>query len=219
MNTITRILAAAALALGLAGCGTTGDLLGLADPIVRVAETLDDDATSTKGATAGMASSDARDVLINRAYYSAVKSVAGAGKQGGQQPILEIESRDGKPIVIDAKSVRVYAPPAQAAGPGPLAIAPPAQKKSAIVEFSQEARGWLRDVFVPIRISDNQAETQRLQISTEGNIRQTELVIMGTAVSGSQRLASDAINTYKPTIVTVPGAPAAAPAPAPTPAE
>lgn len=214
-----RLLIILGAALALTGCAGL-DIGGLADPIVRVAETLDDDNTSAKGATTGMSSGDARDVLINRAYYGAIKSIHGADKKdGGNQLLVDIEPMDGQPIVIHAKRFKVYAPPAQAGGAAPLAVAPPTQKKSALVEFSQEARGWLRDVFVPIRISDNQAETQRLQIVTNGEIRQTELGIMESAVTGSQGIASQAITTFKPLVV---HAPAAAPATAPetpTPAE
>lgn len=206
-----RLLIILGAALALTGCAGL-DIGGLADPIVRVAETLDDDATSTKGATTGMSSGDARDVLINRAYYGAIKSIHGADKKdAGSLLLVDIEPMDGQPIVIHAKRFKVYAPPAQAGGAAPLAVAPPTQKKSALVEFSQEARGWLRDVFVPIRISDNQAETQRLQIVTNGEIRQTELGIMNNAVTGSQGIASQAITTFKPLVV---HAPAAAPAPA-----
>lgn len=206
-----RLLIILGAALALTGCAGL-DIGGLADPIVRVAETLDDDNTSTKGATTGMSSGDARDVLINRAYYGAVKAIHGADKKdAGSLLLVDIEPMDGQPIVIHAKRFKVYAPPAQTGGAAPLAIAPPPQKKSALVEFSQEARGWLRDVFVPIRISDNQSETQRLQIITNGEIRQTELGIMNNAVTGSQDLAGQAITTFKPLVV---HAPAAAPAPA-----
>lgn len=213
-RTLYRLLAAGAVALVLAGCGTT-NLLGLADPIVRVAETLDDDSTSTKGATAGMSSGDARDVLINRAYYGAIKSIHGADKKdGGNQLLVDIEPMDGQPIVIHAKRFKVYAPPPQAGGVAPLAIASPTAKKSLFKEVSEEARGWFRDALVPIRISDNQSETQRLQIITNGEIRQTELGIMNNAVTGSQDIAGQAITTFKPLVV---HAPAATPAAAETP--
>lgn len=206
-------------ALALTGCAGL-DIGGLADPIVRVAETLDDDNTSTKGATTGMSSGDARDVLINRAYYGAVKAIHGADKKdAGSLLLVDIEPMDGQPIVIHAKRFKVYAPPAQASGAAPLAIAPPTQKKSALVEFSQEARGWFRDAIVPWKSIDEGSETQRLQIITNGAIRQTELGIMNNAVTGSQDIAGQAITTFKPLVV---HAPAAAPAPAaetPTPTE
>lgn len=198
-------------ALALTGCAGL-DIGGLADPIVRVAETLDDDNTSTKGATTGMSSGDARDVLINRAYYGAVKAIHGADKKdAGSLLLVDIEPMDGQPIVIHAKRFKVYAPPPQAGSAAPLAIAPPTQKKSALVEFSQEARGWFRDAIVPWKSIDEGSETQRLQIITNGAIRQTELGIMNNAVTGSQDLAGQAITTFKPLVV---HAPAAAPAPA-----
>lgn len=206
-----RLLIILGTALALTGCAGL-DIGGLADPIVRVAETLDDDNTSTKGATTGMSSGDARDVLINRAYYGAIKSIHGVDKKdGGNQLLVDIEPMDGQPIVIHAKRFKVYAPPAQAGGAAPLAIAPPTQKKSALVEFSQEARGWFRDAIVPWKSIDEGSETQRLQIITNGAIRQTELGIMNNAVTGSQDLAGQAITTFKPLVV---HAPAAAPAPA-----
>lgn len=208
MNRLFTIICAA---LALTGCGTT-NLLGLADPIVRVAETLDDDATSTKGATTGMSSGDARDVLINRAYYGAVKAIHGADKKdGGSLLLVDIEPMDGQPIVIHAKRFKVYAPPPQTGGAVPLAIAPPTQKKSALVEFSQEARGWFRDAIVPWKSITETGETSRLQIVTNGQIRQTELGMMNNAVTGSQDIAGQAIQTFKPLVV---HAPAAAPAPA-----
>lgn len=198
-------------ALALTGCAGL-DIGGLADPIVRVAETLDDDNTSTKGATTGMSSGDARDVLINRAYYGAIKSIHGAEKKdAGSLLLVDIEPMDGQPIVIHAKRFKVYAPPAQAGGAAPLAIAPPAVKKSLLKEVSEEARGWFRDAIVPWKSIDEGSETQRLQIITNGAIRQTELGIMNNAVTGSQDLAGQAIQTFKPLVV---HAPAAAPAPA-----
>lgn len=206
-RTLYRLIAASAMALALTACAGL-DIGGLADPIVRVAETVTDESTSTaKGVTAGLASSDARDVLINRDYYGAVKAVHGAGKDGaGPQLLLDIEPMDGQPIVIHAKRFKVYAPPA-AGGAPQLSIAAPTQKKPTWLAASQEARGWLRDVFVPIRISEDRSETDRLQITTNGAIRQTELGIMGDAVTGSQDLAGQAIETYKPVTVQVPAVP------------
>lgn len=206
-----RLLIILGAALALSGCAGL-DIGGLADPIVRVAETLDDDNTSTKGATTGMSSGDARDVLINRAYYGAIKSIHGADKKdAGSLLLVDIEPMDGQPIVIHAKRFKVYAPPPQAGGAAPLAIAPPAVKKSLIKEVSEEARGWFRDAIVPWKSIDEGAETQRLQIITSGQIRQTELGIMDSAVTGSQGIATHAITTFKPLVV---HAPAAASAPA-----
>jgi hypothetical protein len=197
--------------LALTGCASTGDLLGLGDTATRVLEAATDENTSAKGITTGMSSSDAANVLMTRDYYGAIKAVHGKGQ--AQQPILEIESRDGKPIVIDAKSVRVYAPQGGAAQ---LAIAPPKEVESAGIKWFREVRRGLAEVFVPWTILRENSDTERLRIVTNGNVRQTELGIMGTAVTGSQDLAGQAIETYKPTIVTVPAAvtPAAA-----TPAE
>lgn len=205
------LLAALAAVILLPGCSTLGDITGLSDTAVKVADIVTDDSTSTKGVTAGMSSSDARDVLINRDYYNAVKAVHGAGKEGGGGPqlLLDIEPLDGQPIVIQAKRFKVYAPPAPAASASTLSIAAPTQKKSTLVEVSQEARGWMRDLFVPLRLSEDRSETERMRILTDGNIRQTELVIMGTAVTGSQRLAGEAL-AKEPTIITVPAEPAPA---------
>jgi hypothetical protein len=203
----------ALLALSLAGCGTTADLLGLADPIVRVAETLDDDSTSSKGITTGMASGDARDVLISREYYGAVKAVAGSGKgntPAAQPMLVDIEAHDGQPITINAKRFKVYAPPAQAAAPAPVVIAEPKQKKSWIKEVSEEGRAWFRDAIVPWKSIDEAGETQRLQIVTSGDIRQSELGVMNNAVTGSQSIAGQAITTFKPAVPIIIPAPAAA---------
>jgi hypothetical protein len=90
-----------------------------------------------------------------------------------------------------------------------LQIAKPTQKKSLIKEVSEEGRAWFRDAIVPWKSIDEGAETERMRIATDGNIRQSELVILGTAVSGSQRIAGEALNK-EPTVVTVPAEPAAA---------
>jgi hypothetical protein len=135
-----------------------------------VAETLTDDNTSTKGITTGMSSSDARDVLVHREYYGAIKAVAGAGKGAtpAQQPLLlDIEAYDGQPITIHAKRFKIYAPPAAAEKPAPVVIAEPKQKKSVIKEISEEGRAWFRDAVVPWKSIDENSETQRLIITTD----------------------------------------------------
>lgn len=203
-RTLYRLIAASSMALALTGCAGL-DIGGLADPIVRVAETVTDESTSTaKGVTAGLASSDARDVLINRDYYGAIKAVHGAGKDGaGPQLLLDIEPMDGQPIVIHAKRFKLYAPPATGGAPQ-LSIAAPTQKKPTWLAVSQEARGWFRDAVVPWKSLDEGSETERLRITTNGEIRQTELGIMNNALTGSQDLAGQAIETYKPVPVHVP---------------
>ena len=195
-----RIIFATLLALSLAGCAGL-DIAGLADPIVRVAETVTDDSTSTKGITTGMSSSDARDVLINREYYGAIKAVNGAAKgatPAAQPMLVDIEAHDGQPITINAKRFKVYAPPAPASASTQLAITPPAQKKSALVEFSQEARGWFRDAIVPWKSIDEAGQTRRLEIVTNGEVRQSELGVLNNAVTGSQGIAGQAITTFAP---------------------
>lgn len=183
--------------LATAGCAGL-DIGGLADPIVRVAETVTDENTSTaKGVTAGMSSSDAANVLMTRDYYSAVKAVAGAGKGQAAQPILEIESRDGKPITIDAKSVKVYAPPQNGAS-AQVAIQPPREVESNGIKWFREVRRGLAEVFIPWKIIDDGGQTDRLRVSTDGNLRALELTNMGNAIRGSQDIAGQAIQNYKP---------------------
>ena len=210
-----RTILILAAALSLSACSTLGNLTGLADPIVRVAETLDDDSTSSKGITTGMASGDARDVLISREYYGAVKAVAGSGKgttPAAQPMLVDIEAHEGQPITINAKRFKVYAPPAPTATAAPMQIAQPTHKKSWIKEVSEEGRAWFRDAIVPWKSIDEGAETQRLQITTSGQIRQSELDIIDGAVKGSQELGGQAIQTYKPAVPIIIPAPAAAPA-------
>lgn len=203
----TAILLACTLAL--TACAGL-DIAGLADPIVRVAETVTDDSTSTKGITTGMSSSDARDVLINREYYGAIKAVNGAAKgatPAAQPMLVDIEAHDGQPITINAKRFKVYAPPAAPVAGQQLAITPPAAKKSAWKEISEEARGWLRDGLIPWKSLDEAGQTRRLEITTNGEIRQTELGVLNNAVTGSQGIAGQAITTFAPVVVETPAAP------------
>lgn len=167
-STLTRLIAAGAMALALTGCSTLGNITGLSETAVQVADLITDDSTSTKGATAGMSSSDARDVLINQAYYGAVKAVHGAGKEGaGPQLLLDIEPLDGQPIVIHAKRFKVYAPPQGAGAAERLPIAAPVEKIPTWKAVSQEARGWFRDAVVPWKSIDESTETERLRYTTD----------------------------------------------------
>lgn len=203
MKRILTMILMAVSTLAMTACAGM-DIGGLADPVVRVAETVTDENTSTKGATAGMSSSDAANVLINRDYYNAVKAIAGADK-GSARPILEIESRDGKPIVIDAKSVKVYAPPA-GGGSAQMALQAPREVESNGIKWFREVRRGLAEVFVPWTLIRENADTARLANTNATAVRQTELGVMNNAVTGSQDIAGQAITTYKPTIVTVPAA-------------
>ena len=192
-----KALISAALALlALTGCAGV-DIAALADPLVRVAEAATDENTSTaKGATAGMSSSDAANVLMTRDYYSALKAVHGAGKGAERAPLVEIEARDGKPITIDAKSFRVYAPPAQ--GAQGIAIAQPKEVESAGIKWFREIRRGLAEVFLPWRAVERGADTAQLRITTDAAVRQTELGVINNAVTGSQDLAGQVIETYTP---------------------
>lgn len=210
-----RFLTLAVLASTLALTACAGlDVGSLADPIVRVAETVTDDSTSTKGITTGMSSSDARDVLINREYYGAIKSINGAAKGAtptAQPMLVDIEAHDGQPITINAKRFKVYAPPAQAEKPAPIVIAEPKQKKSWVKEASEEGRAWARDLLVPWKSLEESGQTRRLEIVTNGEIRQSELGVMNNAVTGSQNLAGQAITTFAPVVIETPAAPTTAP--------
>jgi hypothetical protein len=158
-------LCACALSLSLTGCAGV-DLASLADPIVKVAETVTDENTSTaKGVTAGMSSSDAATVLMTRDYYGAVKAIAGVGDKGAARPILEIESHDGKPITIDAKSVKVYAPPT-AGGNAGMALAPPPKVESTGLKIFREVRETLAQVLIPWYQIDKGSEIRKLDIIT-----------------------------------------------------
>lgn len=196
--------------LALAGCGgTTGDL-------VKVVESVTDENTSTaRGVTAGMSSSDAANVLINRDYYAAVKAVAtgGTGK-GERSPLVEIEAHDGKPITIDAKSFKVYAPPVQYAGGGGLTLkAPPNIESSGIKwfrEVKEAAIGTLQTV-LPWKMVREDGKTRRHESDNNRDVRLGELGVMDSAVTGATSLGGLAITTYKPPApIFVPTAPAPA---------
>lgn len=201
-------------AITLPGCAGM-NLAGLADPLVRVAETVTDENTSAKGATAGMSSSDAANVLINRDYYGAVKAMAGAGKGEARAPLVEIEARDGQPITINAKSFKVYAPPAQGSATG-LSLAAPREVESNSIKWFREIRRGLAEVFLPWRAVERNADIQQHRITTDAATRQTELGVLGSAVQGSRDVSGQVIDAFAPpkettTTETPAPAPAAAP--------
>lgn len=184
----------------LTGCASLGDLTGLAGPAVQITDSLTGE--STNGSTAGLSSSDAAFVLAYRSYVAAIKAAITAPAQ----PIVEIEALDGQPITIVAKSFRVYAPPAHGQG---QQIAQPTQPEPAGILWFREIRHALAQVFVPWAAGERAAETQRLQITTQAGTRAQELELMGEAVTGSQAIAGQAIESYEPTVIHVPAAPAA----------
>lgn len=164
-----RLFLLIACALALTGCAGM-DITGLSDASVKVAETLTDENTSTaKGVTAGMSSSDAATVLMNRDYYGAIKAIAGVGTKGSSQPLVEMEAHDGKPITIDAKAFRVYAPPPQIGGAG-YALAAPPKVESTGLKLFREVRQTLADVFIPWYSIDKSSEVQKLNIITDANV-------------------------------------------------
>jgi hypothetical protein len=219
-----RIITAALLALSLAGCSTLGDMAGLSDTVVKVAETVTDENTSTaKGTTAGMSSSDAANVLMNRDYYNAVKAVAGAGDKGARSSLVEIESHDGKPIVIDAKSFKVYAPPQQQAVSAGLGLQRPVTVESNGIKWFREIKEAVlgtAQVVLPWKMVREQGKTIRHESDNNTAARITELGVVNNAVTGSQSIAGQAITTFKPAtpiIIPAPAAAQAAETPAVTP--
>ncbi|MFN3494879.1 MAG: lipoprotein, partial [Hydrogenophaga sp.] len=158
-------------ALALTGCAGV-DLGALGDSAVRVTETLTDENTSTaRGVTAGMSSTDAATVLMNRDYYNAVKAIAGVGTGNGQaRTLVEIEANDGRPITIDAKSFKVYAPPAQVGGSG-YSLAPPPKVESTGLKLFREVKDTLASVFIPWYSIQKTSEVQRLQITTSAEVQ------------------------------------------------
>lgn len=184
----------------LTGCGTLGDLTGLAGPAVQITDSLTGE--STTGSTKGLSSSDAAFVLAYRSYIAAIKAAITAPAQ----PILEIIAHDGQQITINAKELRVYAPPSHGQG---QQIAQPTQPEPAGILWFREIRQALAQVFVPWAAGERAAETQRLQITTNAGTRAQELELMGQAVQGSQAIAGQAIDNYEPTVIQIPAAPAA----------
>lgn len=211
MNRLLIILGAA---LALTGCAGL-DLGGIA----KVAETMTDENTSTaKGATAGLSSSDAANVLIHRAYYSAAQSVATGGASKAERvPALEIEAHDGKPITIDAKVFRMYHAPQQQppyAGSGGLTLKAPPTIEPTGIKWFREVAGKVVDALetvLPWKMVREQGKTIRHESDNNRDVRLGELEVMDSAVRGSQSIADRAITTFRPLVV---HSPAAAPAPA-----
>jgi hypothetical protein len=211
-----HILILIATVLALAGCGgTTGDL-------VKVVESVTDENTSTaKGVTAGMSSSDAANVLMNRDYYAAAKAIANGGTNKGERsPLVEIEAHEGQPITINAKSFKVYAPPVQYAGGGGLTLKAPLNVESSGIKWFREIKDAVigtAQVALPWKMVREQGKTQRHVSDNDRDVRLGELGVMGDAVNGATGLGGLAITTFKPaTPIVVPAAaPATATAPAP----
>lgn len=152
-------------ALALTGCAGV-DLGALGDSTVRVTETLTDENTSTaRGVTAGMSSSDASNTIMQRDYYSTIRSIATSMK-----PIVEIEAFEGQPITINAKTFKVYSPSPMAGGSG-FALAPPKPIESTGLKIFREARDTLASVFIPWYSIQKNSEIQRLNITTDANVQ------------------------------------------------
>ena len=187
-----RILILAA-ALSLSACGTTG-IADLADPIVQVVETVGNEPTIKSGMTS-------RDAAYRSNYGAYIKA------KTAQRPIFEMEGVAGQTIELrGVKSLKVYASNDAAD------IAMPTAPKSAIVEVMDSAGRFLERVFLPWAIVKENSELARQRDTNATAVRQTELGIMGGAVTGSQDLAGQAIQTYKPAVPIIIPAPAAAPA-------
>lgn len=166
-----RLFSILLTAWALTGCAGV-DLGALGDSTVRVAETLTTENTSTaRGVTAGMSSTDAATVLMNRDYYNAIKAIAGVGT-GNSRPrtLVEIEAKDGEPITINAKSFRVYAPPVQVGGAG-YSLAPPPKVESTGLKLFREVKDTLASVFIPWYSIQKNSEIERLQISTSADVQ------------------------------------------------
>lgn len=205
MKRLSTIICAA---LALTGCAGV-DLGGIA----KVAETMTDENTSTaKGVTAGLSSSDAANVLMNRDYYNTVKAVATGGGKQERSPLVEIEAHDGKPITIDAKSFKVYAPPVQYAGGGGLTLKAPPTLEPTGIKWFREGKdaliGTLQTV-LPWKMVREEGKTRRHESDNSRDVRLGELEVMDSAVRGAYSLGDRAITTFKPLVV---HAPAAAPA-------
>lgn len=188
-----RTIAIIAAALSLSACGTTG-IADLADPIVQVVETVGNEPTIKSGMTS-------RDAAYRSNYGAYIKA------KTAQRPIFEMEGVAGQTIELKGvKSLKVYASNDTAD------IAMPTAPKSAIVEVMDSAGRFLERVFLPWAIVKENSELARQRDTNATAVRQTELGIMGGAVTGSQDLAGQAIQTYKPAVPIIITAPAAAPA-------
>ena len=187
-----RILILAA-ALSLSACGTA-DITGFADPLVQVVETVGNEPTIKSGMTS-------RDAAYRSNYGAYIKA------KTAQRPIFEMEGVAGQTIELKGvKSLKVYASSDTAD------LAMPTAPKSAIVEVMDSAGRFLERVFLPWAIVKENSEMARQRDTNATAVRQTELGIMGGAVTGSQDLAGQAIQTYKPAVPIIIPAPAAAPA-------
>lgn len=164
-----RLFSILLTALALTGCAGV-DLGALGDSAVRVTETLTDENTSTaRGVTAGMSSSDAANTIMTREYYSTIRAVATSMK-----PTVEIEAIDGQPIVIHAKSFKVYSPSPMAGGGG-FSLTPPQQIESTGLKIFDRSLQALERVFLPWRINESNNDIRRFKIETNANV-QTFLV-------------------------------------------
>lgn len=212
-----RIILAALLALLLPACTSISP-----DAVVKVVESVTDENTSTaKGATAGMSSSDAANVLMNRDYYAAVKAVATGGSGTGKGAVqLEIEAHDGRPITIDAKVFRTYhAPQPQYAGGGGLTLKAPPAIESAGIKWFREVKEAVVDTVhevLPWKLAREQGKTIRHESDNNRDVRLGELGVMSDAVTGANSLGGLAITTFKPATPIIVTAPAAAPAATPS---
>lgn len=188
-----RTILILAAALSLSACGTTG-IADLADPIVQVVETVGNEPTIKSGMTS-------RDAAYRSNYGAYIKA------KTAQRPIFEMEGVAGQTIELKGvKSLKVYASNDTAD------IAMPTAPKSAIVEVMDSAGRFLERVFLPWAIVKENSELARQRDTNATAVRQSELGIMGGAVTGSQDLAGQAIQTYKPAVPIIIPAPAAAPA-------
>lgn len=185
-----RLLFALLIPLSLAGCAGLNT-----ESLVQVASSALDEGTSTKGATTGLDSSHAADVLKHRDYYAAVKAIA-APKEAARRPLVEIKARPGQPITIDAESFTVFEPVTQQAQG--YSIAAPKEVEPTGLKYLRAAGDVAARVFVPWTLIRENADTQRQANNNATAIRQGELDIMGSAVTGSQGIASQAITTYAP---------------------
>jgi hypothetical protein len=185
-----RLLFALLIPLSLAGCAGLNT-----ESLVQVATSALDEGTSTKGATTGLDSSHAADVLKHRDYYAAVKAIA-APKEAARRPLVEIKARPGQPITIDAESFTVFEPVTQQAQG--YSIAAPKEVEPTGLKYLRAAGDVAARVFVPWTLIRENADTQRQANNNATAIRQGELDIMGAAVTGSQGIASQAITTYSP---------------------
>ena len=184
-----RLLSAALLALSLTGCAGL-DVATIADPLVQVVETVGNEPTIKSGMTS-------RDAAYRSNYGAYIKA------KTAQRPIFEMEGVAGQTIELKGvKSIKVYASNDAAD------LAAPTAPKSAIVEVMDSAGRFLERVFLPWAIVKENSELARQRDTNATAVRQTELGVLSGAVTGSQALAGQAIESYEPTIIHAPAAPA-----------